>query len=131
MKACSVCGPTDNYYAKGFCGKHYTRNRLARKPESLRRYRQARRDRALAKRYGVSLEWYYQQLRVQDNKCAICGSSDPKASRELFSVDHCHNTGAVRQLLCGECNLGLGKFLDNPELLEKAAAYLRKHNGGN
>ena len=46
-----------------------------------------------------------------------------------LAVDHCHVKGSVRKLLCKSCNNGLGLFKDNPELLEKAADYLRNHNG--
>lgn len=51
-------------------------------------------------------------------ECVICG--DPV---ELV-VDHCHNTNKVRGMLCGSCNLGLGKFKDDPQLLEFARIYL-------
>ncbi len=51
-------------------------------------------------------------------ECVICGDST-----ELV-VDHCHSTNKVRGMLCGSCNLGLGKFKDDPELLEFARIYL-------
>lgn len=51
-------------------------------------------------------------------ECVICG--DPG---ELV-VDHCHSTNKVRGMLCGSCNLGLGKFKDDPQLLEFARIYL-------
>lgn len=60
--------------------------------------------------------------REQDGKCAICGSTPDK----LF-VDHCHETDKYRGGLCLACNSGIGYFRDNPSLLEKAIAYLRKH----
>lgn len=51
-------------------------------------------------------------------ECVICGNSGK------LVVDHDHKTGAVRGMLCSECNLGLGKFKDDPELLEFARIYL-------
>jgi hypothetical protein len=54
----------------------------------------------------------------QDGKCAICG-------KERFLVaDHCHIKNKFRGLLCNDCNLGLGRFFDSVELLEKAKKYL-------
>lgn len=52
-------------------------------------------------------------------ECVICGLASSK-----LVVDHCHKTGSVRGALCGECNLGLGKFKDDPQLLEFARIYL-------
>ena len=60
--------------------------------------------------------------------CAICGTDDPNFGHvKTFSVDHDHETGKVRGLLCLHCNLGLGKFKDNSTNLRKAADYLDKH----
>lgn len=66
-------------------------------------------------------------LAAQGGGCAICGvvPSEQKAKyRSFLHVDHCHVTGRVRGLLCGEHNLLLGRFNDNPALLRLAAAYL-------
>jgi hypothetical protein len=60
----------------------------------------------------------------QGDFCAICGVSQDQVKRQ-FSADHDHQSGRFRGLLCGECNLGLGKFHDDPHILEIAAAYLR------
>lgn len=56
--------------------------------------------------------------------CAICG----EAAR--LHVDHCHSTGAVRGVLCGPCNVALGHFRDRPELMERAADYVRRGGFG-
>ena len=61
----------------------------------------------------------YQEVHdSQSGKCAICGLSD-----KLF-VDHCHNTGAIRGILCNKCNSGMGFLNDDPNLLKKAYEYL-------
>jgi rubrerythrin len=54
--------------------------------------------------------------------CTICGASPDKSAHAL---DHDHVTGAVRGLLCGRCNTGLGLFRDNPSLLCRAVRYLQ------
>lgn len=57
-------------------------------------------------------------LKASTTECAICGN------QEQLVVDHDHNTGKVRGLLCNHCNRGLGHFRDDPMLLEFAAQYL-------
>ena len=76
----------------------------------------------LKSRYGITLAEYEKLLVGQSGKCAICGQTD-----EWFSlaVDHCHETSRIRGLLCSQCNRGIGLFRDSPDLLEKAAEYLR------
>jgi hypothetical protein len=81
----------------------------------------------LKRMFGMSLEEYDKKLKEQNSVCAICGGLCKSGKR--LAVDHNHATGKIRDLLCGNCNGGLGKFLENPELLEKAADYIRKHNG--
>ena len=75
--------------------------------------------------YGLTLPEYEALLAQQGNRCAICRTSLPLFSRETH-VDHCHATGAVRGVLCHNCNNGLGHFRDDPSYLEAAIAYLTK-----
>lgn len=70
-------------------------------------------------------EYYVDTLLKQKGRCAICGISASKLSKKL-TIDHCHNTGILRGLLCMSCNTGLGFFCDDVSLLQKAQAYLRK-----
>ena len=65
---------------------------------------------------------YERMLYLQNGKCAICGREDNGARR--FCVDHDHETGRIRGLLCGRCNTGLGFFEDNTEALRAALEYL-------
>lgn len=76
------------------------------------------------KKFGITLEDYNVMLDKQDYKCAICREKKVYSRRKYLSVDHCHKTGRVRGLLCDACNLGLGKFNDNPDLLVRAVTYL-------
>ena len=75
---------------------------------------------------GWTLEIYQTLLVAQNNACAICKASFDEFSRSP-SCDHNHLHMTPRGLLCDMCNLGLGKFRDNPALLEAAAAYLRMY----
>lgn len=74
-------------------------------------------------KYGLTKEEYLNILEDQNHCCKIC------KNKELFYqkliVDHNHNTGKVRGLLCSSCNQGLGKFKDNIEALKEAIEYLQ------
>lgn len=83
-----------------------------------------RRNREDARRYGVSEE-FIAELRENQTHCAICG----KYCKVLY-VDHNHDTGAVRELLCVSCNSALGLVKENIATLKSMIAYLKKHNSG-
>lgn len=74
--------------------------------------------------YGITVEETEALLAEQGGKCPICGTSEPKGRG--WHVDHCHETGAVRGILCGRCNMGLGCFSDDAERLALAVEYLRR-----
>lgn len=76
------------------------------------------------KKYNLTLETYNSLVDQQMGKCRIC-SLPPTAGRgKAFHVDHCHRTGKVRGLLCNYCNVALGHFKDNTEILKAAIRYL-------
>jgi hypothetical protein len=77
----------------------------------------------LGKKYGVTPADYAALMVAQDGRCAICLTSDP-APWDQLSVDHDHETGRVRGLLCMRCNSCLGYVQDSPDLLRKAVRYL-------
>lgn len=81
------------------------------------------RDHILRSKYNISLEDYKILQVNQNNKCAICDRHINELPKNL-DVDHCHTTGKVRGLLCGKCNMGLGYFQDDFQLLQKAIKYL-------
>ena len=76
----------------------------------------------LFRSYGLTPAQYEAMRAGQAGGCAICG--EPCATGKRLSVDHCHDSMAVRGLLCGTCNSGIGMFKDKPDLLRKAAEYL-------
>ena len=81
-------------------------------------YQETRRDTIYLKRFGMSLA---QVRTMYGSVCGICGT-EPKR----LCLDHDHKTGKVRGRLCDRCNRAIGMFQDVPELLDSAAAYLRK-----
>ena len=96
------------------------RKRLA-DPEHLR----WKREDAMMRAYGLTMADFEALLAQQGGTCAICGGGR-SGPGSRFHVDHCHATGRVRGLLCGNCNTAIGLLGDDPERAEKAAAYLRR-----
>lgn len=86
----------------------------------------ARRNNDLVTKFGITLDDYNKMLEEQNGGCAICGAKENIDSKFSLHVDHSHKTGVVRGILCSSCNLGLGKFKDDPDLLIKASEYLRR-----
>lgn len=76
--------------------------------------------------YGLEItpEQYLEWLARQDGSCVICGNP---AEGKDGHTDHDHETGKLRDLLCGNCNRGIGAFHDDPVLLRAAAEYIERH----
>ena len=102
--------------------------------EYVRNWRNENRDKVreykLKARYGITPAEYQKMYEEQNGVCAICEQPETllhqNGNTRRLVVDHNHETDEVRTLLCTSCNLMVGNSLDNPELLEKAAAYLRE-----
>lgn len=84
------------------------------------------RSRKLFNYYGINSDEYERLLLEQNNKCACCLSSNAKNRHNRFVVDHCHDTGKVRGLLCDKCNTGIGSLSDSLEGILQAVAYLKR-----
>lgn len=75
-------------------------------------------------KYGMAHGTYASMLEAQKGLCAICGTDKPGGLSTRFHIDHCHDTGAVRGLLCTNCNTGIGQLKHSIPFLEKAKRYL-------
>jgi hypothetical protein len=80
----------------------------------------------LKKKYGITCEKYDEMLHEQNYKCYICQKHEDKLDRSL-AVDHCHTTGKVRGLLCGNCNRFLGQISDDIIVANRLVNYLTKY----
>lgn len=97
-------------------------------PEFKKRHLKQNKKSRLKLRYGLSVEDYEGLILQQGNKCKICNVEfDNNDKNKAARVDHNHQTEKVRSLLCVTCNVGLGYFKDNHELLFKASQYLKDH----
>ena len=97
-------------------------------PSSGRERREYMRAVNLAK-YGITPDDYDAMLENQGGRCAICGQPETALGYhgeiKSLAVDHCHDTGDVRGLLCQSCNMGIGLFDHNDELMQAAIKYLK------
>lgn len=134
MKTCIECKQIKKINAKDLCLKCYgkfsmRKYRLLHPEEDKKRKRDwyqahkmefclVRKKSRILKKYGLTLEEYEHIKVKQNNKCLIC-----KNDKELV-LDHSHDTGNIRGMLCDSCNQGLGYFRDNPAILIAAAKYL-------
>ena len=126
-------------YHKEYHAKWYETNKEKRLKQisdydksQPKEWRQAKgRKHHLKKRYNITQQEYETKLASQDYKCALCGkdASDNKRGGKLdpLHIDHCHKTNTLRDLLCHQCNSGLGHLKDNIEILQKAIDYLHNH----
>ena len=104
--------------------KYYSENRaneLARKKKYSKENPVQTRRAYLKKTYGITPEYFRLLKDVQDGRCAICGEQP-----DTLCVDHNHESGAIRGLLCKKCNLGIGNFRDDPQLLYGAFVYIAR-----
>ena len=123
MRTCNICGETKaltEYYVNnkgnlhGKCKKCYVKKQQD-KYDPLKK-----RNENLKRCYGITLEEYNTLLSNQDGKCATCGTN-------VFVVDHCHDTGKVRGLLCHSCNRAMGLLGDNVSVIESMIRYLESY----
>lgn len=77
----------------------------------------------LKNRFGISIAQFDKLLKLSDGTCQIC--REPESRRRRLSLDHNHETGAIRGWLCDRCNKVLGQIKDSVEKLESAIAYLK------
>lgn len=133
----ATCHPDRYVKAKGLCPQCYRKQWRDSRPEIRQRERSAslanfynnrtaRMNTKMKSMYGISSGVFHQMLQKQNWECKICCKD--LCSRRNTHVDHCHTTGAIRGILCGSCNKGIGQFGDSADLLIKAAKYLEVSN---
>lgn len=82
------------------------------------------RNKHMLENYGVSSAQIDLVLAAQGGRCAICKTKEPDSKLAQWHVDHDHDTGVLRGVLCSSCNLGLGRFKDSIPNLARAIDYL-------
>jgi hypothetical protein len=121
------CHPERKHLARGLCKQCYDADYASRNREKVNEKNRRwvannpgrRREVHRRNRYGVEPEHVQSLLEEQSGKCAICRTGDPE------NLDHNHETGQVRGLLCGRCNRALGLFCEDAERMLSAIVYLQ------
>lgn len=144
-RTCDICdGPVSGHRSKRYCSDvckrearaAYMREWREKNTERVAAY-EHRRDRSVENRatslrvnYGISVEDYERMLSEQEERCAICGRPETALGAhgevKRLAVDHDHETGIVRGLLCARCNVGIGLMNHDPMVLAAAIAYLKE-----
>ena len=137
MRTCTSCGQEKNeseFYKqsggkgglKAACKECILKSNRKWRRNNSERMAELRRADHYKVKYNITIEDYDNMLEAQDNGCAICGKT-PEDNRGRLHVDHDHETGEIRGLLCGNCNKALGLFQDDITSLRSAINYLRSN----
>ena len=110
------------------CRNTYARQKSRNSPKRPRSKRDPAREREgrLLRVFGIDNDRYNEMFALQAGKCDICGKHQMELNKRLC-VDHCHETGKIRGLLCHSCNVAIGFLGDDIENLNCAIMYLNKH----
>ena len=136
---CAACGPVEiangGKYKGRITWKCKTKKRetetSAQRKEYMKAYGKeyylrtegAAQHKTWIKQYGLTPDAYQELLDSQGGVCAIC--EQPCGTGQRLSVDHCHQDGHVRGLLCRNCNRALGLLQESPAIILRAASYLK------
>ena len=148
IKICNKCKeekPLSEFYkmktgkfgVKGRCkicekeiDRIWRKNNIERERERSKKYNKSNPDKVknnqLKRNYNITLKEYNEMFEHQEGKCFICNIHQSEF-KKLLSVDHNHETGKVRGLLCDGCNSILGRANDNITILENAIKYIKKY----
>jgi hypothetical protein len=121
-KVCSKCEAWKPY--SDYSREATTRDGFSSRCSECSRHHRAHMWRKM--KYGVNEGTYLALKARQGDCCLICGTHHDESP---LVVDHCHDSGRVRGLLCGNCNNGLGHFRDDPDRLISAVFYLAITSG--
>lgn len=105
-------------------GRAYAKRQNEQRNERRRKNPDIQRNHRMRHRYGISLEQYNEMLERQGGVCAVCGRAGH--TKHPLHVDHDHETGQVRELLCGLCNAALGSLGEDLERIDALASYVRR-----
>lgn len=141
-RICLMTKPLEQFYERNYKGKisyrteckdcirektkNYFRSNYHHNLEKKRiAYRYNHKFKNIKDQYGLTKDEYFEILDKTNGLCPICNRKINKPN-----VDHCHNTGVIRGIICFQCNLGMGNFNDDIERLKNAIKYLERSVSG-
>ena len=143
VKTCSKCGQRkklEDFYKskytkdgrKSACKVCERKHAQKKRRENKNHWDTKDRKNNLKKLYGMTVEEYDQMFEDQNGVCAICGQLETRIHifnglPQRLAIDHNHETGKIRGLLCSKCNLILGQINDDGVWLINALQYLKKY----
>ena len=130
---CELERPRSEFYLtnkinqkNGLQVRHVPCKECTKEKNSTKESKEHRVEYNLIKNFGITKQKYDEMLEAQGGTCFLCNNLNGGRS---LSLDHCHDTGKVRGLLCHTCNVGLGHFMEDIPLLRRAIEYLERANG--
>ena len=139
MKSCTKCGQTkeESEFYPGkrkrkdgtiieFRRSHCRACELSRKSKRDKRTKVQKRQAEELRKYGLTPDIKEAMLVAQGHACGICRTKKPGGRYNSWNIDHCHDTGVVRGLLCWDCNVGIGKLKDDAHLMRRAIQWLEQ-----
>jgi len=143
-KICSKCGqekPLSDFYKEprhkdgvhSCCKICFCKSTKDYKRRNHQKVLSSTKNLHLKKTFGITLDEYKTMLLKQKGVCAICGKPETSTFRgkiRHLSVDHDHETDKNRGLLCNDCNIALGWFHDDVQILANAIRYLDSWSDG-
>jgi len=137
IKLCKMCGKTksltDFWFRntrRGEVKRYYSPCKACRE-KRRKQYRKENplkiKNLLLKRDWNITLEEYHEKVIQQKGVCAICGKPEKSTYRgkpRCLAVDHNHQTGELRGLLCNDCNIALGWFHDDIDVIKNSINYL-------
>jgi hypothetical protein len=130
-KKCKHCGeikPSRMFACNATCvDRLYPYCRACQRLRDKERWKKSAKEASRLRQFGLTPGAYDRMYEDQCGLCWICQQEETCSDGRSLAVDHCHATGKVRGLLCSKCNRAIGSFGDDPDVIARAAEYLRRN----
>lgn len=113
--------------ARKYNNRFYRRNRKKILENARKRYDPKKHKELNLRRYGITIQQFNILSEVQNGLCAVCKQTEKGKTSRYLSVDHNHQTGKVRGLLCHQCNIAIGCIKEDIKRAENIIIYLKQY----